>query len=163
MTGSFHGGLDCAHWALLNYLHVNFLKLTISMAPWAKYIFNMRTLMVFKTAAKNHNATWMAQLTKVMGFVERMLFWDILWKDCHVTQFIRQLSDVFIKKLLGDSLRFQERDEETQLECVRHVQNADCRCSQMHKVLSGYQGYTLDSGSVVFLHTSTKKGMKNKS
>lgn len=56
------------------------------------------------------------------------------------------MSDVFIEKLLGDPLRFQERDEETQLECMRRVRKTDCCCSQMHKVLSGYQGYTLDSG-----------------
>lgn len=59
---------------------------------------------------------------------------------------MRQVIDVFIEKLLGDPLRFQERDEETQLECVRRVRKTDCCCSQMHKVLSGYQGYTLDSG-----------------
>ncbi len=159
MTGSFHGGLDCAHWALLNYLHVNFLKLTISMAPWAEYIFNMRTLGWFlkrlpKTIMLHEWHNWQRSWVSSRGCYFEIFYGKI--------EFIRQLSDVFIKKLLGDSLRFQERDEETQLECVRHVQNADCRCSQMHKVLSGYQGYTLDSGSVVFLHTSTKKGMKNK-
>ncbi len=118
--------------------------------------------MVFKTAAKNHNGYMNGTIDKGHGFrrEDAILRYCIERLSCYTV--IRQVSDVFIEKLLGDSLRFQERDEETQLECVRHVQNADCRCSQMHKVLSGYQGYTLDSGSVVFLHTSTKKGMKSK-
>ncbi len=45
-------------------------------------------------------------------------------------------------------------------ECVRRVRKTDCCCSQMHKVLSGYQGYTLDSGLLYSCIPAQKRAWK---
>lgn len=87
-----------------------------------------------------------------------MIFWDFMERlSCYTVMW--QVSDVFIEKLLGDSLRFQKG--------MRRLNLSACVTCRMLIVVAAkctkwYQGYTLDSGSVVFLHTSTKKGMKNK-
>lgn len=73
MAGSFNGGLDCPHRALPHYLHVNFLKPAVSMAPGAVYFFFLYEDldMVLKTAAKNHQGFMNGTIDKGHGFLRK--------------------------------------------------------------------------------------------
>lgn len=102
-----------------------------------------------------------AQKAKVMAFFERTLLWDLFFIKCIIG---RLLFDAdcdrwvmyLLRKLLGDPLRFQERDEK--LECRRlTVTAAKCTSSAIRVSRINFR-----LGSDIFLHTSTNKGLKNK-
>jgi len=132
----------CPHWALPHYLHINFFK-THCQYGARSCIFLYEDLdVVLKTAAKTHNGFMNGTVDKGHGFLRKDIILRYLKVHYgkivpHVTQFMWQVSDLFILKLVGDPLWFWERDEETRFEWIRHVQRTDSYCRQMH--LKRYQ------------------------